>query len=238
MYGRMCCRGMAIVLCLVWGQHAQAQRALCPAIDTTATWVRVLADWKREDVHRGWSNDSLRRVVIAIAAADQEARRDFGRRLSESEYVDSLQRVDSTHAAVIQAIIDRFGLPTRSMVGARGADAVMLVIQHHIPLQARVLDLARAAQPGDVSPERLAMLEDRVLVHQGKAQRFGTQTTLVDARTLRFAPVADVGTLDTRRARAGLPPIVEYVCWLERDGLRVDRASIPVAAAEASGPFR
>lgn len=65
------------------------------------------------------------------------------------------------------------------------------------------------------------------LVHQGKPQRFGTQFTLGPDGLFRFAPGSDIADLDTRRSAVGMPPLPQYVCMLEEEGMRVDRASLP-----------
>jgi hypothetical protein len=135
--------------------------------------------------------------------------------------------LDSTLAAEMALILDRFGLPTRSMVGPAGSDAAMLIVQHSWSLQERVLALAKALPPGQISLEKLGMLEDRILVHQGKPQHFGTQFTAGPDGVFRFAPVSDAASLDARRSGAGMPPLAQYVCLLEEAGMRVDRGSLP-----------
>jgi hypothetical protein len=127
----------------------------------------------------------------------------------------------------METILARFGLPTRTMVGPAGADAAMLIVQHNWSLQERVLALAKALPPGEVSAEKVGMLEDRILVHQGKPQRLGTQFTPGPDGVFRFPPVSDPETLDARRAAVGMPPMRHYLCLVEEAGLRVDRASLP-----------
>jgi hypothetical protein len=166
-------------------------------------------------------------VLLALVEQDQAARAEFFTRAADSLYARQLTALDSTLAGEMTTILDRFGLPTKSLVGARGADAAMLIIQHNWPLQERALALAKTAPPDEVSPQALAMLEDRVLVHQGKPQRFGTQFTLSADGVFRFAPTDDVAGLDARRSAAGMPPLSQYVCILEEQGMRVDRRSLP-----------
>ena len=208
-------------------QQATGQ-ASCPPFDTTASWARASRSWSDERGVR-WSNDSLRRVLLALHEQDQAARAEFGARFRDTLYGRQLMRLDSSLAVAISAILDRFGLPTRDMVGPAGSDAAMLIVQHNWPLQERVLALARAMSPGQISPEKVAMLEDRVLVHQGQPQRFGTQFNAGPDGVFRFAPVADTVALDARRAAAGMPPLSQYVCLLEAAGMPVDRASLPPA---------
>jgi hypothetical protein len=58
-----------------------------------------------------------------------------------------------------------------------------------------------------------ALLTDRVLVHRGEPQRYGSQFDIVDGRLVP-APIADLPGLDARRASVGLPPMTEYVRML------------------------
>jgi len=205
--------------------HAGGQSSPCP-LDTTAAWAAASRAWSNETGLR-WSDDSLRRVLLAMRERDQAPRAEFGARAGDSLYARQLLSLDSILAVEMAAILDRYGLPTRSMVGPAGSDAAMLIVQHSWPLQERVLALALAVPPGEISPEKRGMLEDRVLVHRGGPQRFGTQFTLGSDGLFRFAPVTDTAGLDARRAAAGMPPLVQYVCLLEEAGMRVDRGSLP-----------
>ncbi|MEX2284140.1 MAG: DUF6624 domain-containing protein [Gemmatimonadota bacterium] len=198
----------------------------CPPLDTAAAWARVNRGWANEAGLR-WSNDSLRRVLLDLRERDQAARVEFAARATDTLYIRTLMARDSALSAQMTVILDRFGLPTRAMVGAKGSDAALLIVQHSASLQARVFQLARAAQPGQISAERLAMLEDRVLVQQGKPQRYGTQFSLAPDGRFAFAPTSDTTSLDALRIAAGMPPLAQYVCLLEENGMRVDRSTLP-----------
>lgn len=211
---------------LVPVRRAAGQASPCPPFDTTAAWARASRSWTNERGVR-WSNDSLRRVLLTMRDQDQAPRAEFGARFGDTLYARKLMSLDSSLAAQMSGMLDRFGLPTRAMVGPAGSDAAMLIVQHSWPLQERVLSLAQALPRGEISPEKLGMLEDRVLVHRGKPQRYGTQFTAGPDGAFRFAPVADTVGLDARRSAAGMPPLAQYVCLLEESGMRVDRASLP-----------
>ena len=203
-----------------------AGQTACPPIDTTAAWARVNRAWQNENGLR-WSNDSLRQVLLDLRDRDQADRANFGARVGDTLYVRKLIALDSTLSAEMKVILDRYGLPTRDLVGAQGADAAMLVVQHSPTLQERVLAMAKALPPGQLSPEKLGMLEDRVLHHQGLPQRFGTQFGLRHDGQFIFAPAADTTRLDQLREHAGMMPLLQYVCLLESTGARVDRSSLP-----------
>lgn len=207
------------------GTGATAQESRCE-IDSLAPWAVVSRTWSRE-VNLRWSNDSLRRVLLDLAREDQEGRREFGARVTDSSYARRLIELDRRLSATVKGILDEFGLPTRSMVGPAGASAVLLVVQHSESLQARVLDLSRRVAPGELPPQSLAMLEDRVLVHEGKMQRFGSHFSLSSDGRFRFAPTEDLKGLEKRRSAVGIPPLDLYVCLLEEAGMRIDRTSLP-----------
>ena len=202
-----------------------AQQTRC-AIDSSAPWALVTRNWSRE-TGATWSNDSLRRMLLSLEREDQEPRRDFGSRVNDSAYVRRLTELDQQTSAAVKGILDRFGLPTRSLVGAAGVSALFLVVQHSATLQQRVLDLAKRAPAGEVPPTALAMLEDRVLSKSGKPQVYGSHFNIGSDGMLRFAPVTDPKGLAARRERAGLPPLDVYVCLMEESGMRVDRSTLP-----------
>lgn len=220
--------GMAALVAIAALAPAPGPRPFtaCPEPDSTAAWVRVNSAWKVPPTAR-WTNDSLRRVLIALRDADQKERAGFGAHATDTTYIKRLVAADSVLANTMKSILDRFGLPTKSMVGADGSDAAMLVIQHNWPLQERALAMADAQPPGQISPQAHAMLEDRVRAHQGKPQRFGTHFNLGPDGLFVLAPVTDVDSLDARRARMGIMPLREYVCFLEEAGMKVNRNSLP-----------
>lgn len=224
MITRPMCHGIVAALCLA-GSAAGAQSTRC-AIDSMAPWAIVNRTWSWEG-GATWSNDSLRRMLLSLEQEDQAPRRDFGTRANDTTYLRQLFALDQRTSESVKEILDRFGLPTKSMVGAKGASAVFLVVQHSATLQERVFDLAKRAPPGEVPPSSLAMLEDRILTNSGKPQVHGTQFVVTPDGYAKFAPIADPRGLAARRDRAGLPPLDVYVCVIEESGLRVDRSTLP-----------
>lgn len=214
-----------VVTSLFLATAAVAQSTRC-VVDSLAPWAVAGRTWSRESGST-WSNDSLRGVLLALARRDQEARRDFGARVMDTTYGRQLMELDQQTSAVAERVLDRFGLPTKSMVGAAGATALFLVVQHSASLRERVLEMAKRAPPGEVPPTSLAMLEDRVLTNSGKPQVYGTQFTMAPDGQWRFAPVEDPAGMAARREKAGLPPLELNVCLLEESGMRVDRSTLP-----------
>lgn len=194
---------------------ADAQVDACMQADTNAHWQQVSRAWADES-GLSWSNDSLRQVLLGLAERDQSVRQPG--QLADSMDTPTFRRrmraADSVNAAALRVIIDRFGWPTRHMVGSRGASAAFLVAQHNASLQHEALRLMRALPRGEVSPGELAMLVDRVRIRDRRPQWYGTQLAWDSTGVMRFDPIEDIEHLDARRKEAGLPPIPVYVCMM------------------------
>lgn len=77
-------------------------------------------------------------------------------------------------------------------------------------LQRAFLDALRdAVSRGEAAPAHLAYLEDRVRVHAGQPQLYGTQFTFTEGELGPY-PIEDPQRLDERRAEAGLEPFAAY----------------------------
>ena len=130
-------------------------------------------------------------------------------------------RVDQANTAWLAELTGRAGWPGRTLVGEDGAHAAWLLAQHadaDRQKQPAFLELLRAAvAKGEASPGDLAYLEDRVRVHAGQPQRYGTQFTR-DDQGLRPQPIEDPEHLDERRAAVGLGPFAEYEARMRRHG--------------------
>jgi hypothetical protein len=124
-----------------------------------------------------------------------------------------MQAVDERNLAQLVAIINQYGWPGRSLVGKAGATTAFLVIQHADPAtQQKYLPLLRtAATQGELEKSALALLEDRVLMGQGKPQIYGSQLTAnMDTKKYELYTIEDEAHVDKRRAAMGLEPLADY----------------------------
>jgi hypothetical protein len=141
----------------------------------------------------------------------------------QSHQMDSLWQLindkDSVNLGIVTGILERKGWPGPDEVGERASMAVFLVIQHADSLtQVTYLPAMRTAvQQGKARAEDLALLEDRVLVKQGKGQLYGSQVQQGINGKASFFPIQDEPNVDKRRASVGLGPLEEYARYFGID---------------------
>ncbi len=163
----------------------------------------------------------LRKELLEREARDQRARRALmpanGQRGDEVQIDQSkimeLMAVDKENREWLKQQVDEHGWLGRSLVGTDGSGAAWLLVQHadtDRAFQRECLDLMTAAGADEVFMKNVAYLTDRVLVGEGKPQRYGTQVGVVDGK-VRFEECEDPDNLNLRRAEMGLGTIEEYL---------------------------
>jgi hypothetical protein len=155
-------------------------------------------------------NDALRAELLERAGRDQAARESL-RRDGGGQWGQIVAPVDQASTSRLQEIIAEHGWPGHQLVGMQAAHAAWLLAQHAPPgLQEKFLPLlADAVSQDDASPRDLAYLTDRVLMHRGEPQVYGTQYQERDG-ALTLWTVRDPDTLDDRRSALGLEPEAQY----------------------------
>lgn len=126
-----------------------------------------------------------------------------------------IRHTDSLNQVVVTRILDERGWLGPDVVGPTGNTALFLVIQHaDLPVQEKYLPMMREAviNGGNASGSSLALLEDRVLMRQGKPQRYGSQVGRdPDTGAYYLIALEDPAGVDERRAIVGLGPLAEYL---------------------------
>lgn len=165
------------------------------------------------------ADEALRLELLSRQARDQSMRHAMLFKYPPGVPIepDDLSRwraVDTENTARMKEIIAEHGWPGRSLVDEDGALAAWLLVQHadeDVPFQQRCLELLRAAvAAGEASARHLAFLTDRVRLHEGRPQVYGTQLTMGDGK-LEPTDLEDPERVDARRAAVGLGPLAEYI---------------------------
>lgn len=121
--------------------------------------------------------------------------------------------MDRDNTAWLRRVVDEGGWPTVSTVGADGAHAAWLLVQHADAdpgFQRRCLQLMTDAPNGEVSRSDVAYLTDRVRLAAGERQVYGTQVHLDDGRW-EARDLDDPDNVDVRRFAMNLGPLADYL---------------------------
>jgi hypothetical protein len=132
---------------------------------------------------------------------------------SEQEYIDLMLLIDSENEKSVELIIQTYGWPGYNLVGKEGSNNMWALVQHlsNFELQKQCLILLEeAVKKNDADPINLAYLKDRVLMHEGKKQIYGTQLIIKDNQ-LEFYPIEDVEHVNERRLKIGMRSLEEYL---------------------------
>lgn len=138
--------------------------------------------------------------------------------------LESIAMYDRQHAQKLMTIIDRFGWPTRELVGLKAVQGAYIAVQHagHDPeFQSNCLTLIQQqVDQGDLPGAFLALMTDRISVSRGDSQIYGTQMTMAsdDYGVMRAVPAAEIwkqSELDQRRQSLGMPSHQRFVEAIE-----------------------
>jgi Ca-activated chloride channel family protein len=148
-------------------------------------------------------------------------RQDFFNEAVDSDNKEkSLKRMTEFNQKAEQrlcGVLKEFGWPTKKLVGEDGVDAAMFLLKSAAGLRLQV-DLfpvvVAAVKKGEISKAGFADYFDRVRVRGGLRQIFGTQASLVNG-ILVLAPIEEEVHVDDRRKQYGLPPLADYLRYLE-----------------------
>jgi len=116
------------------------------------------------------------------------------------------EKIDSINLSKVENIISKYGWLGPDEVGENGQSALFLVIQHaSLNVQLKYLPLMReAVKKGKARRSDLALLEDRVLMYQGKEQIYGSQLKYNKTGGYEFHPIKDEVNVNKRRASMNL----------------------------------
>ena len=173
---------------------------------------------------------ALQRELVRMGNQDQRHREELVARMKELsgagggramkmfvEVVKKQNRIDKRNVKRLEEIIARHGWPTKSMVGEEASEAAFLIIQHaDLVYQKKYFPLLKAAAlRNEARPDHVAMMEDRMLMGEGRKQIYGTGLKTDDVtKELKLWPIEDEDGVDARRRAVGLPPMAEYLKFM------------------------
>ncbi|RIV47449.1 DUF6624 domain-containing protein [Flagellimonas pelagia] len=114
----------------------------------------------------------------------------------------------------VRTILDKYGWPTKEMIGEQGNWTICNVIQHSDnEIRIKYLPMMRkAVKDKKLEPRFLVRAEDRIATERGDLQIYGGQMKYYpETKSFNVWPVLDPINVDKRRAEIGLGPIAEFL---------------------------
>ncbi|HEY8186123.1 MAG TPA: DUF6624 domain-containing protein [Pyrinomonadaceae bacterium] len=164
----------------------------------------------------------VREELLNMVREDQAIRNDLikkGADHPDKAIEARMAVIDSNSTTRLKDIVRRYGWPDPERVGADGAEAAFLILQHspELAFQKAMLPLVRKSfERGKLSAWNYSLLLDRVLMLEGKPQIYGSAIKPWVGKEPVPYPIEDEANVDKRRASIGLPPLREYLESLKR----------------------
>ena len=168
------------------------------------------------------SNPEIILVDVDCSESKEILEEAFEADLSNPTDANSIARnIDHENQARVVSLLEKCGWPRNATVGEKGMKAVFLALQHASKeLREKYFPLVRtSAEKGELPLKAVAMMEDRMLMENGKKQKYGTQVISYNNEPLQLHPIEDEDNVNRRRAGMGMEPIEEY---LKQFGLRLE----------------
>lgn len=113
-------------------------------------------------------------------------------------------------------ILKQYGWPTESLVGKEGVEAALFLLSNsaaHLRVDLMPVIVA-ATKQGEITNPDFAAYLDRLRLDAGLKQLFGTQVTLINGFLVLF-PIEAETQVETLRKQFGLPPLTDYLRFLQ-----------------------
>ncbi len=159
-------------------------------------------------------NEKLRRELLEMEKKDQDARKNFnGENINNLKLIKKMSDIDEKNTERLKKFIAKYGWLSSNLVGKDGLKAAFLIVQHSPDwgFQKEMLPFVEtSAKRGEISNHNYTLLVDRVRVHFGQTQLYGTQASIKDGKLI-VDPIEDEENVDERRKALGLQPLDEYL---------------------------
>jgi hypothetical protein len=156
--------------------------------------------------------------ALAAAGKGERDKQSPEEKAKLAKLLHEMQQADAENTTWLKGIVAKQGWPTITDIGKDGFNAAWLLVQHadaDRPFQKQCLELMEKLPRNEVIPSNVAYLTDRVLVADGKKQKYGTQFTQVDGKH-QPQPIEDEANVDKRRKELGLSTMAEYTRQIEK----------------------
>jgi hypothetical protein len=180
----------------------------------------------------------LRATLLDMANEDQEHRLQMTGDANISEvHLKSLNDIDKVHTDKLKLIYAEHGWPNTSMIGQDGVQAFWLLAQHSsdFDFQRTLLPhVQKAFDTGEIDANNYALFVDRLLVHEGKPQKYGTQIKEWINKTPILFPVENRGNVNVLRGSIGLFDLEDYLLLVKYAAFPEENMQLPFSDHDAA----
>jgi hypothetical protein len=153
----------------------------------------------------------LETLLAEVYKSDQSVRQE--KDMTKIDF-ELMNKVDLTNLGKVVSIIEQCGMPNSQIIGKENLNTIFLVIQHSgLNYQKEYFPMLKElADNGDLDWSSLAMLEDRILMGDGKPQVYGTQIqSAMNSNDYELYELENPEYVDKRRKKVGMEPLSEYL---------------------------
>lgn len=170
----------------------------------------------------GETIEKIKKILNKVYEDDQKYRKKSKKYLDKygsdslevKNAIIDMEILDKKNLERVEVILNEYGWLGEDIIGVKENATLFLVIQHaDLETQLKYYPIMEeAVELGCARKSDLAMLQDRILVKQGKKQMYGTQL-IYDEELGSYVvePLVYPERVDERRAVVGLPPMSEYL---------------------------
>ncbi len=154
-------------------------------------------------------NSELSERLLQLLAEDQDGLRQYRAGTLSLGEINRAIRVRTEEARKIFKI----EFPKKRLVGEDAYRAFIALVLHSDDpeFMDQVANTIRASETEDADKSHAAFIIDKLLVREGKPQRYGTQYSAINEDgSVAFVPFEDPKEIDSRRAEIGLSSMKEY----------------------------
>lgn len=163
-------------------------------------------------------DQGIRALLDNNLTADKKAQLLSDMKISDKEVEGNkkyklLREIDSINLVTVEKIIQKYGYPSKYIIGETANQAIFYVIQHSKKTDEYLPLIRKAAQNGVLTTVSLALMEDRNLMYKGLEQIYGTQIKGQANKKgdwIYFLwPIKNAGSINARRKKAGFKQTIE-----------------------------
>ncbi|HLK52154.1 MAG TPA: DUF6624 domain-containing protein, partial [Candidatus Angelobacter sp.] len=159
------------------------------------------------------TDEALKTELLKMRDEDQEVRQRWIAAPADKQagIGTEMEQLDKRFTTRLEEIVAAKGWPTIHLVGLKASGAAGLILIHSLDheFQRKMLpQLQKLVDDDQIVGSDVALVTDKLLVAEGKPQRFGTQFGERNGKMV-MGPVEDPEHLDRRREKYLLPPMAE-----------------------------